>query len=280
MVWKRLFGKDKPAPPVPGVEDSGPVARQRPVAADPAMQTRLDQLLRRREMALYDLERAETANHPENPWRERMALLDRSLASIEDDLRAIDAAPAVPGLPLPATPITDLTIDLAEPASLSFAIGPERFEFAEEPDWDERGGPVVRGDLRQRSGDVRALARDSVPADRRAALIRHLEGSITAFAIDMRDRALEGEPLPVAATLADLAQPCPECGDWRDWRGHCATCAARAWQRQNLRAEAVRLAQERDDEESDRAKWAERLPVARRRLADIDAEIQQLRRPS
>ena len=65
-------------------------------------------------------------------------------------------------------------------------------------------------------------------------------------------------------TLADLARPCLECGDWRDWRGHCDTCATRAWQRQTLNAEAARLAQERDDEESERHKWAERLPVARK----------------
>src|SRR4029079_3550009 len=94
-----------------------------------------------------------------------------------------------------------------------------------------------------------------------------------ALALDLRDRALAGKPLPENPTLADLARPCPECGDWRDWRGHCDTCATRAWRRQNLLAESARLAQKRDDEEAERHKWAERLPVARRRLADLEAEI-------
>jgi hypothetical protein len=66
------------------------------------------------------------------------------------------------------------------------------------------------------------------------------------------------------------------CGDWLDWRGRCDTCATRAYRRQTLRAEAARLAQERDDEEEDRHKWAERFPVARKRLADLDADIAKL----
>ena len=81
---------------------------------------------------------------------------------------------------------------------------------------------------------------------------------------------------PERPTLADLARPCPVCGDWLDWRGHCDTCATRAYRRQTLRAEAARLAQERDDEEEDRHKWSERFPVARKRLADLDADIARL----
>lgn len=278
MIWKRLFGKDKDETAALPPPDPETLGRRHPRAADPAAQPKLDQLLRRREMAVYDLERAEAANQPDNPWRERMALLDRSLGTIEDDLRAIDTAPSLPGVPLPATPITENAIDAGEPASVSFAIGGEHFHFAEEPDWDQRGGPVVRGELRHIEGDAGALVPADVPADRKDALARHLTASVTSFALDLRDRALESEPLPAAPTLADLAQPCPECGDWRDWRGHCATCATRAWQRQNLRAEAARLAQERDDEETDRYKWVERLPIARKRLADLDTEISGLQR--
>jgi hypothetical protein len=205
-----------------------------------------------------------------------MTLLDASLATIEEDLRALDATPALPAIPLPETPITDIAVSLEEPVTIAFTIGPQQFRWEEEADWDQRGGPVVRGQVRQRSGDATALVPPDVPEDRREALERHLTESATVFAIDLRDRALEGEPLPAAPTLADLARPCPVCGDWLDWRGHCDTCANRAYQRQTLHAEAARIAQERDDEEEDRYKWAERLLVARKRLADLDAEIAKL----
>lgn len=281
MVWKRLFSKNKdagsqaPAPALPEPDASG-IVRRRPPAADPAMQGRLDTLRQRRDMAAYDLERALAARQPENPWRERIELLDDSLATIEDDLRLLDATPPLAPIALPETPITDIDVSLEEPVSITFTIGPERFHWDEEVDWDQRGGPVVRGQVRQRSGDAAALVPPDVPEERREALARHLAERAAVFALDLRDRALEGEPLPERPTLADLARPCPVCGDWLDWRGHCDTCATRSYQRQTLRGEAARLAQERDDEEEDRHKWSERFPVARKRLADLDAEIAKL----
>ena len=36
------------------------------------------------------------------------------------------------------------------------------------------------------------------------------------------------------------------------------------------------LAPYQDDEEEDRYKWSERFPVARKRLVDLDAEIEKL----
>jgi hypothetical protein len=281
MAWKRLFGKQtntESAPPVPAAtpEPAGGIMRRRPPAADPIMQSRLDALRQRRDMAAYDLERALAARQPENPWRERMELLDRSLSTIEDDLHALDVTAPLPPIPLPETPITDMEVRLEEPVSVAFTIGPERFRWEEEIDWDQRGGPVVRGQILQRSGNAAALVPPEVPIERRGELERHLAESASVFALDLRDRALEGEPLPEGATLADLARPCPVCGDWLDWRGPCDTCAARAYRRQTLRAEAARLAQERDDEEEDRYKWSERFPVARKRLADLDADIARL----
>ncbi len=282
MVWKRFFGKsddaEPPAPPALPQPDEHGIIRRRPPAADPAMQSRLDALRRRREMAAYDLERAELARQGENPWRERVALLDQSLITIEDDLRALDAIPPLSPFALPETPIADIAVSLEEPVSVSFTIGPQQFRWEEEIDWDQRGGPVVRGQLRQRAGDAAALVPGDLPSDRRDDLERHLAESAAVFAVDLRDRALEGEPLPDAPTLADLARPCRVCGDWLDWRGHCDACATRAFQRQTLHAEAARLAQERDDEDEDRHKWAERLLVARKRLADLDAEIAKLER--
>ena len=280
MAWKRLFGKntasEHPTPAATPEPDASGIVRRRPPAADPAMQQRLDAARQRRDMAAYDLERALAARQPENPWRERMELLDRSLATIEDDLRALDAAPPVTPMTLPETPIADIDVRLNEPVSVAFTIGPERFLWEEEVDWDQRGGPVVRGQVRQRSGDAAALVQPDVSAERREALERHLAESAAVFALDLRDRALDGEPLPERPALADLALPCPVCGDWLDWRGHCDTCATRAYLRQTLRGEAARLAQERDDEEEDRHKWSERFPVARKRLADLDADVAKL----
>ena len=281
MAWKRLFGKNKDADPrasapaAPEPDASG-IVRRRPPAADPALQSRLDTLRQRRDMAAYDLDRALSARQPDNPWRERMELLDRSLATIEDDLRALDDMKTLPAIALPETPITDIGVRLEEPVNIAFTIGPERFRWEEEVDWDQRGGPVVRGQVRQRSGDAAALVPADVPEERREALQRHLAESAAVFALDLRDRALEGEPFPERPTLADLARPCPICGDWLDWRGHCDTCATRAYQRQTLRGEAVRLAQERDDEEEDHHKWSERFPVARKRLADLDDDIAKI----
>jgi hypothetical protein len=183
MVWKRLFGRNEdaappPAPSPPEPNDRG-IVRRRPRAADPATQARLDALHQRRDMAAYDLERAESAREEQNPWRERMALLDQSLATIEEDLRALDATPALPPVPLPETPITGIAVSLEEPVSIAFTIGPERFRWEEEIDWDQRGGPVVRGQMRQRAGDAASLVPPDVPEDRREALARHLAESAT-----------------------------------------------------------------------------------------------------
>lgn len=279
MVWKRLFGKTETpvetTPPPPQPDASGVLRRQRP-AADPAMQQRLETLRRRRDMAAYDLERAEAARQPENPWHERITLLDHSLATIEADLQALDVLPPLTPFSLPETPLNDVTVSLEEPVSVSFAIGPEHFRWEEEVDWDQRGGPVVRGQIQQRSGNVANILPADVPPARRDDLLRHLAESINVLAVDLRDRAVEGEPLPAHITLADLARPCPACGDWMDWRGHCATCALRAWQRQNLHQEAARLTQEREELEADRYKWSERLTVARKRFADVEAEIAEV----
>jgi hypothetical protein len=224
-------------------------------------------------MIAYDLERAEAARVPDNPWQERIALLDESLATIETDLAAIDRLPPEPTLPLPAMPIVNIAATSGEPATVAFQIGSERFRFEEETDWDQRGGPVVRGELRRRAGEVANLVPPTTPVEIQPALTAHLTDSVTAFATDLRDRALDNEPLPTAPTLADLARPDPEHGGWLDWRGASAVGAQRAWRRQQLQAEAQRLLSEREAEMEDRVKWAERLPIARRRLADVDAEI-------
>ena len=260
-------GKPPPRPPGP---------QSAPVPGTAAKRQRLEQLRKRRELVAFDVDRAESAVRPDNPWQERIDLLGESIATVEADLAALDALPPEPTFPLPETPITEIEATAGEPAAVRFAIGSERFLFEEETDWDQRGGPRVRGDLRQRAGDAATLVPSAAPSDRRDALARHLADSVAVFATDLRDRALDGEPLPAAPTLADLARPCPECGGWRDWHGHCDACAQRAWRRQQLQQEIARLDSERTEEAEERHKWAERLLIARRRLADVDAEIARL----
>ena len=82
--------------------------------------------------------------------------------------------------------------------------------------------------------------------------------------------------MPESPTLADLALPCPICGHWQSWGGFCAACADRANRRRVLETEFIRISAEQAAEEEERAKWAERLPTALRRLADVDGEIDAL----
>lgn len=279
MPWWRFW--EQPTTPRPDeTETAERVAaaparaprRTRPALGDAAA-ARLDRLRKRRETVAFDLERAESATHPDNPWQERIDLLGESIATVEADLAALAAQPPAPSFPLPETPVLDVAASADEPASVRFAIGPQRFRFEEETDWDQRGGPRVRGDLRRREGDAAVLVPRETPPEVRAPLARHLAASVEVFATDLRDRALDGEPLPADPTLADLARPCPDCGGWSDWRGHCDACAQRAWRRQQFEQEIARLDAERAEEAEDRHRWADRLPIARRRLADVDAEI-------
>jgi len=239
---------------------------------------RIAELRRRREAILFDVERAELARQPENPWQERIALLDEALETVEADRQHLAARPPAPTYPVPAIPITDIRATAAEqePAEVGFRVGDEPFVFAEEPDWDERGGAVVRGQLRQRAGDAARTVPPEVPPELRAALAQHLADSIVTFATDLRDRALAGEALPVAPTLVDLAGQCPACGGWRDWHGRCPVCTQRTWEEQQLHTEAERLRRERAKEAEERHRWAERLPIARKRLADVDADLAAL----
>lgn len=284
QFWTKDEAPDPPAAAGPArpvaPAGSGPIPR--PGAGAPLPVTgeewagRLAQLRKRRDGIRFDVERSESATQADNPWRQRIALLDESIAAVEADAAALDRVRPTPPFFLSPTPIADIQVTPGDTVEVRFRIGDEAFEFAEEPDWSERGGAVVRGDLRHRAGDAARLVPPGAPAERRAALGTHLGDSVAVFATDLRDRALGEEPPPPAPTLSDLARPCPECGCWRDWRGVCDACTRRAWERQQLRAEAARLAAEQVKEEEERHTWAERLPVARRRLADIDAEISKL----
>ena len=291
MVWRRLLGKESKASPerhevtVPEgartATHGGPQPRPatpRPASPldDPTRERRRRELLRRREAVLFDIEQGELALRPQNPWQERIDLLGDALATVDVDRDALARRPPEPTFTVPPVPITGIEATAGEQASVRFAIDGERFTFAEEVDWDERGGAVVRGDLRYQAGDVARLIPAEAPSDLRDALERHLTDSVAVFATDLRDRALADEPLPSAPTLADLARPCSECGAWANWHGRCPACSRRERERQAFHAETARLEAERSREEEERHRWAERLPVARRRLADIEADLAAL----
>jgi hypothetical protein len=233
---------------------------------------RLAALNRRREGILFDLDQAELATMPENPWRERIALYGETIKVVQSDIAALDREPHVSRPTLPTTPIQIETVAPDDPAVVAFDVGMVAFRYESEIDWAERGTTIARGELIRMTGDPAQLVPADMPAEFREELASHLDNSLFIFATDLRRLADEGEPFP-DATLSDLAKPCPICGHWQSWGGFCAVCAERANRRRALEAEFMRISAEQSAEEDERAKWVERLPVARRRLADVDAEI-------
>ena len=243
---------------------------------DPEQASRLRRLRQRRASVLYDVERAEEATQPENQWTQRIALVDETIKGVQADLAALDDERVPAGSPLPPTPIEQISISLEPPPSVSFAIDGERFDYSEDLDWAERGFQIARSELIRRSGDVDQLIPTTITGDERARLADHLTGSLFAFATDLRDRAIDGKPAPEHATLADLAKPSPEHGGWLDWTGESPERTRRDLKRAELAAELERFRAEQAREREERARWEDRLPIARRRLAEIDAEINSL----
>lgn len=294
MVWRRFFGRGEAPPPVAHAREEAEVAegartatrggpvprpapsRPKPPPTDADRERRAAALRRRRAGVLFDIEQGELALAPENPWQERIDLLTESLATVAADHQVLNGLPPAPTHPVPPLPVTEIGATGGDQSEVRFRIGDQRFRFTEEIDWDNKGGMVVRGDLRPQAGDPAALVPADTPPDLRDALARHLAESIGVFAVDLRDRALVGEPLPERPTLADLAQSDPEVGGWRDWHGRSPIRAARDHRRQALRGEANRLEAERTAEAEARRTLADRLPIARRRLADIEADLTAL----
>jgi hypothetical protein len=239
-------------------------------------QQRLASLNRRREGILFDVEQAELARTADNPWRERMALLGETLKGVQSDIAALDREPRVVRPPLPPTPITISEVTPDDPARIAFAVGSTEFHYESDLDWAEKGTTIARGELSRTKGDPAAIIPEEIPVELRDELASHLENSLFIFATDLRHRADEGQPLPESPTLSDLAEPCPICGHWQSWGGFCATCADRANRRRVLEAEFMRISAEQAAEEEERAKWAERLPTALRRLKDVEDEIAAL----
>jgi hypothetical protein len=248
------------------------VAAPRPGAPDPQ---RLATLRRRRDGTQFDVDQSELAAQPENPWRERLALLGETQRQVQAELAGLTA----PKLERPRFPSTRVTIDdvrWEDPASILFAVGDEHFSYGSEIDWAERGTYVSRNELTLQNGGPSHLVPETFPEELRDLATERLTEALFIFASDLRRRAELDEPLPANVTLDQIIGICPECGDWLAWGGYCPTCTALAQQRQALSEEATHLGIEIQQEEDDRAKLADRLPVVRRRLAEIESEIARI----
>jgi len=291
MVWRKLFGGttesdsgkpetvDESRRAIPShlaqaiERRSGEGDRQSP--GDP-VQRKLAALRRQRQAILFDIEQGELADTPDNPWTSRITLLGEAMQTVTDDLAIASRVALGPFHPVPATQIAIEAIDEGDVATVAFTVGSERFVYADDPDWAERGHQIARTELVRQSGSVDTLIPSDTPTDLRAALGEHYSDSLFVFATNLRDRSLDGEPLPESPTLTDLARPCPVCGGWMDWRGTCQTCARRNAEAMALKREEVRLLDERAREAEDRARIVEGLSLARTRLRNVEADLARL----
>lgn len=233
--------------------------------------------LERRRIALqFDIDQGELAEEFENPWTHRIALLTEALANVESDLHGSREIVHQPYAALPETKIEDIQVTESEPYGISFSIQNIQFQWQEKLDWIERGGMLAQPVLEQTSGDVIQLTQMDLPAEVRDVLNLRLADSVTSYATALRDAHLNGEQAPHVATLRDLLPECPVCGGWMDFRGHCNTCAARKVHEHNLFLERQHLMKERSAEAEERHRLTERLPLARKRMADLEREIAEL----
>jgi hypothetical protein len=275
--WKRKQPEQPAAEPIPTIKrfniqprtDIGTLG----LPSDPDKATRLVALRKRREALLHDVEAAEEAASATNRWRAEITLIDQAIEETDRDLAGIGASDSrVAGAALPATPITDLVVVTDPVPQVRFRIGDQEFGYAEEIDWAERGHQLARSELIRDSGDIDALVPRNLSQDQQMAIREHLQRSLFAFATDVRDRALSEQELP-KATLADLAPPSAEYGGWLEWGGQSPVQQSEEIERTRLFAERDRLMTDRNRLIEDEAKTAEDLPLARRRLADVDREI-------
>lgn len=249
-----------------------PIVGRRRLPDDPEARARRKARLEQRVLDLrYDIQQAEGALDEPNRWSERMAELDAAIDQAGRDIAAIrDARPEAPGVPLPAWPVTVEALRAAEPADIRLRVGDVPLRYVEEIDWAERGHQKAAGQLQRTEGDLDRLMPDVTPADRRDQLREHLAHGLSTLVEDLRERALDGRPLP-ELTLADLARPCVACGGWRDLRDRCPACQQRQWQIEALEADTRRLRKERGDTLEEMQTLRDRLPLLHRRLADAEA---------
>ncbi len=237
---------------------------------------KLNQLRKHREAVLFDVEQAILATQPENPWLERVQLLDEAIEAVRKDREATQHETEPTGEPVIPAPLNSIVFQEGPPPSVRFDLLGEHFTYAEEIDWAERGFQLARGDLLLQSGDPQRVVNAAYRGVQAEAFLEHLSSSLFVFASDMRDRSLAGEALPSEVTLSDLARPDERSGGWFDWKGHSAAAARHDHRIALLQQEEQRLLAERERELQEQARWEDRLPIAKRRLADVDAEIASL----
>lgn len=250
--------------------------RKRPAGTSPDLRTRLTRLERNRLASLFDIEQGELAVQADNPWYQRIQLLTEAMDTVQTDLASARIVVPSAYLAPPEFAIDHLQISYDPVASVQFQIGQVEFRYEEDLDWSERGHQLAQSELSRRSGSVAEIIPVSTDASLRTGLIHHLDESLFVFASDMRDRSLDQTPLPDDVTLFDLAKPCPVCGGWTDWLGRCQSCRQRDATLQALKREENRLLTERGREAEEQHRLKERLPIARRRLRDIDADIAEI----
>lgn len=231
--------------------------------------------LERRKLAIqFDIDQGELAQEPDNPWTHRIELLTEALANVEADLATARKVEPQPYLQLPAVPITDVVVSANEPYEVWFSIGAEQFRWQERLDWIERGGILAQPILEQLSGDIRPFIPQDYPHG--DELRARLADAVSTYATVLRDARLNDESLPQIAALSELLPPCPTCGGWMDFMGHCNTCATRKVREHELFQERQHLMSERSSEAEERHRLAERLPLARKRMADLERELASL----
>lgn len=254
-----------------------PLRNPAPIVISPERRARrVDDLTRRRAGLLFDIEQGELAQAPENPWQEHIDLLHESLATIAADRAALDRLPPEPTLVVPALPVAALRVMTAEPLGVSFTIGAQPFAFREASDWDNRGGMVVRGDLRRVTGNPADIPVTTTDPDVLASWLPVLDSALTAFALSLRDAALAGDDLATALTFRDIIREDNEAGGWVNVHGTSNARVRRAWQRQELRGEEDRLRRELTEEQDARRTLIDRLPIARKRLSVTEQELRAL----
>ncbi len=229
---------------------------------------RIGDLIRRRDGLRFDIEQGELALSPDNPWRERISLLQESIATIAADRAALASIAPEPTWTVPALPVSQPVVTSAEPSRVSFRVGDQPLDYVEASDWDNRGGMVVHGDLRRTGGDPGLIATgaDPVPPPDWQPI---LETALATFALTVRDAALEGTASPNVKTLRDIIREDDEVGGWTNLHGTNNVRVQRAYRRQELRAEEERLRQELTREDEQRRTLTDRLPIARKRLATV-----------
>lgn len=271
--WRRRKADDRAhqeSPSPAGEQPSGRTARD-------AERRYYARLLQRRAALQADLAEAEQAMQPENRWTERIRELEAALAELDRDLAMMETSGvASPPSPLPAIPVKVMVDLQRQPATVEVEVAGERFAWVEEVDWAERGHQLAPARLVQVQGDLENLGAVIGLPQADPQLREVLGASLDTLAVDALEAARYHRPW-VPVTLTDLARPCQRCGGWTDLRGRCSTCAARDWQRQQLLLERNRLRRERDELFRDWQQTRDRLPVIRRQLAEVEAELAALR---